>query len=137
MTCLFCQIVEKKIPAEFIYEDENFVAFLDIRPINLGHALLLPRQHHRNLFDLPANLLDKIGRPLQIIAAAVKKATSADGLNIGWNNEPAAGQLIFHSHVHVMPRFVNDGYRHWLGQDTTKEELAAVGEKIRKVLSEK
>lgn len=130
--CLFCQIVAGKIPAEKIYEDEDFIAFLDIKPINLGHTLIVPKTHSRNLFDLPKDLLEKVGPMIQKIALAVKDGAGADGINIGWNNESAAGQLVFHAHIHVMPRFTNDGYEHWHGQDVTVEDLKTIAEKITK-----
>lgn len=134
--CLFCKIVAGEISAHKIYEDENFLSFLDIYPTNPGHALIIPKEHHRNIFDLPANILEKAGPVAQKIAAAVRKAATADGLNIIMNNEPAAGQIIFHAHIHLVPRFENDGFKHWKGKNTpTEEELHDLMEKIKKNLS--
>lgn len=133
--CLFCKIVAGEIPADTVYADDDFLAFLDINPINLGHTLLIPRKHFRNLFDLPEPLLAKAAPNLQKIATAVKQATKADGINLGMNNEPAAGQLIFHAHFHIIPRFAGDGVKHWQGKTKpTAEALKAIGEKIGKII---
>lgn len=123
MDCLFCKIVAGEIPAHKVYEDDKFIAFLDIKPVNPGHALIIPKAHYRNLFDMPSDLMSELGPLIKKIALAVKEATKAEGINIGWNNEPAAGQLIYHSHTHIMPRFEGDGFEHWRGksQPTTEK----------------
>lgn len=134
--CIFCKIITGEIPADKVYEDSEWLAVLDINPVNLGHTLLLPKEHHRNLFDLPTELLTKLGPVLQKLAQAIKDGTGADGLNIGWNNEPAAGQIVFHSHVHLIPRFEGDGFAHWHGQGgETKADFENVQESIKKTLS--
>lgn len=133
--CLFCKIIAQEIPSHQVYEDNNWLAFLDINPVNLGHVLLLPKQHHRNLLDLPENLLREVGPLIQKIALAVKKATQANGINIGWNNESSAGQIIFHSHIHIIPRFEGDGFIHWQGQgNITEEEFIEIKNKITSTL---
>jgi len=91
----------------------------------------LPKQHHRNLLDLPENLLREIGPLIQKIALAAKEATQADGINIGWNNEASAGQIIFHSHIHIIPRFKGDGFTHWKGKEgISQNSFAEIREKI-------
>lgn len=133
--CLFCKIIAQEIPSHQVYEDNNWLAFLDINPVNLGHVLLLPKQHHRNLLDLPENLLREVGPLIQKIALAVKEATQANGINIGWNNESSAGQIIFHSHIHIIPRFEGDGFIHWRGQgNITEEEFIEIKNKITSTL---
>jgi len=130
--CIFCKIISGAIPAEKVYEDENVVAFLDIKPLHIGHTLLVPKEHHRNIFDMPEQLLRELGPVLQKLSTAIKSATKADGINIGWNNEPAAGQLVFHAHLHIMPRYINDGYIHWQGKENiTDAELRDVAQKIK------
>jgi histidine triad (HIT) family protein len=128
--CLFCKIIKGEIPCQKVYEDDMFFAFLDIHPINLGHTLLMPKNHHRNLFDLPTNILEKTGPLIKKIALAVREASCADGINIGWNNETAAGQVIFHSHIHIIPRFNNDGFTHWKGQEHSENALTEMKDKI-------
>ena len=120
--CIFCKIIAGEIPAYKIYEDNDWLAFLDINPINLGHTLLLPKKHCRNLFDMPVDLLNQMGELLQKLALAVKDGVKADGLNIGWNNEKPAGQLVFHSHIHIIPRFEGDGFTHWKGKGGETEK---------------
>lgn len=115
-TCIFCQIITGQIPADKIYEDNDFIAFLDIKPINPGHTLLLPKAHHRNLFDLPSDILARLGLAVQKVGQAVKVGASADGLNIIMNNDRAAGQLVDHAHLHLIPRFDNDGLQPWRQQ---------------------
>lgn len=133
--CLFCKIIKGEIPCQKVYEDDTFFAFLDIHPINLGHTLLLPKNHHRNLFDLPTNILEKIGPLIKKIALAVREASCADGINIGWNNETAAGQVIFHSHIHIIPRFNNDGFVQWKGQECSENALIEMKIKLSNKLN--
>lgn len=133
--CLFCKIVAGEIPAGKVFEDNDFIAILDINPVNLGHILLIPKTHSTNLLDISAELLTKAGPHLQALAKAVKTATGADGINIGMNNESAAGQLIMHTHFHIIPRFTDDGFEHWHGKTKpTPEELIMIGEKIKSAL---
>ncbi len=133
--CVFCKIVAGKIPADKVYEDECFVAFLDIKPLHIGHTLLVPKAHHRNLFDMPETLLRDVGPILQKLATAILASTGADGINIGWNNESAAGQIVFHAHVHIMPRFTDDGHVNWGGKEgVSPTELSTTATKIHTAL---
>jgi histidine triad (HIT) family protein len=132
--CIFCKIVAGGIPANKVFENDEFLAFLDIHPINLGHTLIVPKEHHENLFDLPENLLEKIMSLVQKVAQAVEKATEADGINIGMNNKRAAGQLVDHAHIHIIPRFENDGLVHWPGKKVSSDDLMNIGEKIKNSL---
>ena len=130
--CIFCKIIRGEIPAEKVYETQTMLAFLDIHPINLGHTLLVPKSHYTNLYDLPEETLKDLAVNLKELALMVKKGTGAEGINIGMNNERAAGQLVNHAHLHVIPRFAGDGHEHWRGKEYSKEELASVAQKIRK-----
>lgn len=103
--CIFCKIVAKQAPASIIYEDETVVAFLDIRPLYLGHTQVIPKLHYIDLFDIPVELLSRVHALVKYIAPAVKKASNADGITIIQQNGKAAGQDIFHLHVHIVPRF--------------------------------
>lgn len=132
--CLFCKIVSGEIPAEKVWEDESFMAIVDIKPVNLGHLLLIPKTHSTNLLDMSEELLSQVGPRLQTLAKAVKVATQADGINIGMNNEAAAGQLIMHTHLHIIPRFKGDGFEHWHGQEVTADDLKTISEKIKLAL---
>ncbi|MBU3926097.1 HIT family protein, partial [Patescibacteria group bacterium] len=108
--------------------------FLDITPINPGHVLLIPKKHYENLYELPDELLSKITPIIKKLAIAIKKGVNADGINIGMNNERPAGQLIFHAHFHIMPRFINDGHEHWRGRPYKENEISQIAEKIKKSL---
>ncbi len=134
--CLFCKIVAGEIPAYQVYEDNDFLAFLDLNPINLGHTLLIPKVHALNLFDLPADILAKLGPVLQKVGQAVKAGTQANGLNIVMNNGLEAGQLIFHAHFHLIPRFKGDGFKHWHGQGgETKTDFEQAQLAVKKELA--
>lgn len=107
------------------------LAFLDIRPVHPGHTLLLPKRHARNILDMADADAGVLFSKLPLIARAVKEAVSAGGINIGMNNEAPAGQLVFHAHIHIIPRFENDGLVHWPSSPyaNTDEEIA-IAEKI-------
>mgnify|MGYP001618117740 FL=1 len=129
--CIFCKIINKEIPCDFLYEDEYAVAFLDIKPNNPGHTLVVPKNHCQNIFDIDDNILRELLVRVKKLAHAVKMGTGADGINIVMNNEPAAGQLVFHAHIHVIPRFLSDGYKHWPGKPYAEGEMPAVAKKIK------
>lgn len=134
MDCLFCKIIRGEIPSAKVYEDEHSFAFLDIKPINPGHVLLIPKKHSLNLYEMPDETLRELAPTIKKLSIAIKKAVNADGINIGMNNDPAAGQLVFHSHIHIIPRFVGDGHEHWHGAPYQEGEISEVAEKIKKVL---
>jgi histidine triad (HIT) family protein len=103
--CIFCKIVRKEAAASIVYEDAQVMVFMDIRPVNEGHALVIPKQHYEGIFDTPEELVAYIHKITKRIALAAKKATDADGISIIQQNGRAANQDIFHLHVHVIPRF--------------------------------
>jgi len=131
---LFSKIIKKEIPAEIVYEDKDFIAILDTNPVNPGHTLLIPKEIYVDLFDMPDKLLEKIGPVLKKLSKAVVKSTKADGLNIGMNNKKAAGQVIFHAHIHIMPRFEGDKYELWHGKPYKEGEIAKIADGIRSQL---
>jgi len=104
-SCIFCRIIRKQAIASIIYEDETVLAFLDIRPLNMGHTLVIPKSHYVDIFDTPEAQVSQVYKVSKLIALAVKKATRAGGVSIIQQNGKAAGQDIFHLHVHVVPRF--------------------------------
>src|SRR4030065_2150995 len=104
-SCIFCKIVRKQAPASVIYEDENVMAFLDIRPLNEGHTLVIPKEHYETIFEIPQELIAYLHGIVKQVAIAVKKATKADGISIIQQNGKAANQEILHLHVHVVPRY--------------------------------
>lgn len=104
-TCVFCRIAQKQVPANLVYEDEKVIAFLDIKPLNEGHTLVIPKAHYASIFDIPKDLIAYLHGTTKQVAIAVKKATNADGISIIQQNGKAAGQDVFHLHVHVIPRY--------------------------------
>jgi histidine triad (HIT) family protein len=135
--CVFCKIIHGDIQTSSkIYEDETIFAFLSNGPVNFGHTLIIPKDHVENVYEAGEDTLARLGVAFKKIATAVKKATNADGINIITNNERAAGQVVFHLHFHVIPRYFNDGFKHWEHtHDYKKGEVEAYAEKIREALS--
>jgi histidine triad (HIT) family protein len=133
--CLFCKIIAGKIPAERVYEDTECFAFLDINPVHIGHTLLVPKAHYANLYETPDTVLASLAPVIKKLAIAAKKAVHADGINIEMNNDSAAGQLIFHAHLHVIPRFLDDEAHYWKHKGKYHDrEMMSIGEAMRKNL---
>ena len=131
MDCIFCKIVANEIPSRKVYEDSDVLAFLDIHPVNPGHTLVIPKAHHQDLLDTPPALAAKLMAVIQKLAPAVLKAVGAAAFNLGVNNGAQAGQIIFHTHLHIMPRFTSDGHKLWQGKDLGAEELGRIADNIR------
>ena len=110
-SCIFCKIIEGKIPCTKVYEDKNVLAFLDISPVNKGHALVMPKKHFETLMDVDDNILCETMKTVKKLSKAIMKAVKDDGINISINNHKAAGQLVPHLHIHIIPRFSNDGLK--------------------------
>ena len=106
--CIFCKIANGAIPSATVYEDEAFRVILDIAPAAKGHALILPKEHYDNLWELGEEEAAKVLAIAAKVSAAQKKALGCDGVNLLQNNGVAAGQTVFHLHVHVIPRYEND-----------------------------
>jgi histidine triad (HIT) family protein len=104
-SCIFCRIARKQAPASCVYEDEKVMAFLDVRPLNEGHTLVIPKAHYDTIFEIPEELIAYLHCIVKRVSFAVKKAVKADGISIFQQNGKAAGQEIFHLHVHVVPRY--------------------------------
>jgi histidine triad (HIT) family protein len=135
MDDIFLKIIRGDIPAHKVYEDETTLAFLDIKPHNKGHVLVIPKTQYRNILDIPEVVLCDMIRTAKKVAPAVKDAVEADGINIGMNNEAAAGQEVFHAHLHIVPRFTNDNiYQGPRQLEYEAGEMEKVAEKIKKEL---
>ena len=126
--CIFCKIVKGEIPCTKIYEDEDLLAFLDIAPVNIGHSLVVPKEHYVNIYETPEEMVAKMMKAAKKISYAIKDGLGADGINVTMNNDPAAGQVVLHSHIHIIPRITNDGFGLWHGkrpyEDGEKETVA-------------
>ncbi len=125
--CIFCKIIAGELPSCKVYEDENFLAFMDINPAVRGHTLVIPKYHCRNMLDTPDNVGNGLYTVIKKVSLAVKKACNAEGIYIFQQNEAAAGQEVFHSHIHIIPRYKNDDF----GKHTPprlKVEISAIAE---------
>ena len=105
--CIFCKIANGEIPAATLYEDQDFRVILDLGPASKGHALILPKAHFENLYELPDDLAGKALILAKEVTKKMKKVLNCDGYNVVQNNGEAAGQTVFHFHVHVIPRYEN------------------------------
>lgn len=129
--CIFCKIAGGEIPAATIYEDEDFRVILDLGPASKGHALILPKEHYANLFEIEDELAGKALKLAKKIGIKMKEVLGCDGLNVVQNNGEAAGQTVFHFHMHLIPRYENDNAGvTWTPGELTEE----VKEELLKVL---
>lgn len=125
--CIFCKIANGEIPSKTIEENEMFKVVLDVGPATKGHALILPKEHYRNLFDLPEETAGEAIKMAKKLALKMKDKLHCDGVNIVQNNEEAAGQTVYHFHMHVIPRYKTDGQViGWNPGTPSGEELDAV-----------
>jgi len=133
--CIFCKIVRKEIPATFVYENHKTFAFMDIKPTNPGHVLVVPKEHHADFASTPADQLGDIVAVAQRVGQAAVSELGAAGFNIGVNNGRAAGQIVDHMHLHVIPRYEGDGLELWHGKPYAEGEMEALAEKLKTALS--
>jgi histidine triad (HIT) family protein len=131
--CIFCKIVKGELPSTKVYEDADVLGFLDIKPVNPGHTLVIPKKHCTNVHDMPDELVGKVAIVAKKVADAILKI-GAKGVNIGMNNGAHAGQIVFHAHVHVMPRYGKDTFSLWVGKEYDGNEREQVAKKIRSCL---
>lgn len=131
---IFEKIIAGEILCEKIYEDNDTFAFLDIAPNNFGHSLVIPKNPHKNLYEMPDNELQNLIVSVKKVAIAIKKGLEATGINIAMNNDSDAGQEVFHAHIHVIPRFPNDGFKHGRHLKYSEGQEKEIGDKIRKFL---
>jgi histidine triad (HIT) family protein len=130
--CIFCGIAAGTMPAERVFEDERTVAFLDILPAADGHVLVIPRAHADNIHSLDPADVAAVAQTAQTMAGRVSGALGSDGITIVQANGAAAGQTVFHYHVHVIPRFEGDGVlRPWTPGHAAGDELARLGSLLR------
>jgi len=132
--CIFCKIARGELPAEKVYEDADTVAFLDIKPVNPGHTLIIPKAHYVNIFEAPEETLAKMMHTIKVVSHGIKDGLGIDNMNIGMNNGADSGQVVFHAHIHLMPRHKDDGYGLWHGKPYEPGQAHEVAEKIKKAL---
>ena len=133
--CIFCKIIKGDIPSFTIYEDELFKVILDRFPAALGHALIIPKEHYKDIFELPQEVAQMLYPLAKEMATKIKTAMDAEGMNIVQNNGEVAGQSVYHFHLHLVPRNAGDGItlNKSANSETTLEELEAVLKRIQAV----
>ena len=137
--CIFCQIVEGILPSSKVYEDKICLAFMDIQPVNSGHVLVIPKAHYKDLTDLPASVGAHLFQVAQrIVASLPKTEIKIEGADLFLAHGEAAGQEVFHVHLHVIPRFTGDGFGFRFGPNYVnlpeRQELDSIAVQIKQQL---
>jgi histidine triad (HIT) family protein len=132
--CIFCRIVSGDLPAARILETPGVLAFLDIAPVNYGHTLIIPKRHYRNLLDLPDEVWQEMGQVSRRVAQALRTTLSAEGFNLGMNNFEAAGQEVFHAHLHIIPRYFSDGLHLFPQESYRPGDMEKTAAQLRQVM---
>lgn len=132
---VFAKILRGELPCHKVYETDRVLAFMDVMPRGNGHVLVIPKSKARNILDVEPDDLADLAKAVQIVGKAAKSALSAEGLTIQQFNESAGGQVVFHIHFHVIPRFEGVPLKPHTGQMEKPEVLAEMASKIRDVLS--
>ena len=126
--------MKKEIPADVVFENEKIIAFLDIRPSAPGHTLVVPKVHAEDILVTSDEALLETMRAAKKVAKAAMTSVKAEGFNLITNTKPAAGQAVFHTHFHIIPRFSNDGLKHWPHKEVPKETQQQIKEAMKKLL---
>lgn len=130
--CIFCKIAAGEIPSRTVAETEDLRAVLDVSPATRGHLLILPKDHYANIYDLPEETAVKVIKMAKKLAVSMKEKLGCDGVNIVQNNEEAAGQTVFHFHMHVIPRYFSDGQKiSWNPGEVSGEEADEIAELLK------
>ncbi len=133
--CPFCKIASGKAQASIVYEDATILAFMDLNPANIGHTLVVPREHYENIYEVPEKLLAELAAVVKRVCVAVKKTFGADGIKVIQLNGRAAGQVVMHLHIHVIPTVPKAGALGHRGRLTPERiELDEAAQKIRENL---
>ena len=132
--CIFCKIAAGEIPARTIYEDNEFRVILDASPASKGHALILPKEHYANIYEIDEEIIAKAAKLAKRLAAHMTETLGCDGFNIVQNNGEVAGQTVFHFHMHLIPRYKemkNDDILHWTHEALTDEKQDEICAKLQ------
>lgn len=134
--CIFCKIAAGDIPSATLYEDEDFRVILDLGPASKGHALILLKEHYANIYEIPDELAGKAMKLAKKMASAMTEALNCDGFNLVQNNGEAAGQTVFHFHMHLIPRYADDSVGlTWTPGKLTDDMRDEILEKVKAALS--
>lgn len=132
--CIFCKLANGDIPTNTIYEDEDVRVILDMSPATKGHALILPKEHYANIYEMDDVLLGKVMKVAKTVVTHATKVLSCDGYNLVQNNGSVAGQTVFHFHLHLIPRYEkdnNEGMISWTPKEVPGEELKQLCELMK------
>lgn len=130
--CVFCKIAKWETPSQRVYEDDKYIAFLDINPVNFGHTLVIPREHYANFLETPDDVLAEMSALAKKIAPAILEAMSSPAFNVSFNVGSEAGQAVHHVHLHIIPRYADDGHKAWTGRNRYGEgEMGATAKNIK------
>ncbi len=132
--CIFCKLANGDIPTNTVYEDEDFRVILDASPATKGHALILPKQHYANLYEIDEDVAARSMKLAKKLAVHMKEVLRCDGMNVLQNNEETAGQTVFHFHVHVIPRYKgakNDDIIQWTHEEFTDDEMKQILDTVK------
>lgn len=129
--CIFCKIANGEIPSKTLYEDDKFRVILDLGPATKGHALILPKEHYANLYELPEELAGEVMKLAKKMVVQMTDRLGCEGFNLIQNNGDLAGQTVFHFHMHMIPRYQADGQKiGWKPLEVSQEELEQVKNEI-------
>lgn len=129
--CIFCRIANGEIPSKTLYEDDKFRVILDLGPASKGHALILPKEHYADLYELQEETAGEVMKLAKKMATQMTQRLGCEGFNLVQNNGELAGQTVFHFHMHLIPRYRDDGQKiGWKPQEATQEELETIRAQI-------
>lgn len=132
---IFMKIIRREIPAHIVYEDDDTIAFLDVKPVTPGHTLVIPKKFAQNIFDVDDTTLAVVMRTVRRIAPAVRDSVGAHGVHINSNHGAAAGQIVFHLHFHIIPRHDHSEFSFWSQKEYPENDAVMIAEKIRQALA--
>jgi len=137
MECIFCKIIDREIPAVKVLDEELVLAFMDINPSNQGHMLVAPKKHAENIFDISEGDLAAVIKGVKRCANAVEEALKAEGITVLQLNGRASGQVVPHLHIHIIPRWENDGLSisSWEMKPGNVEEIKDIARKVKEHIS--
>jgi len=134
MDCIFCKIINQQIPCHLVAQTPDYLAFLDINPVRPGHTLVIPKGHWDSLAVTPPEVVAGLFKFAQTVARSVLAGTGSDGFNLTVNNGAAAGQVVNHTHIHIIPRQVGDGLPSWPQGDYLPDQAGQLAEKISQLI---
>ena len=132
--CIFCKLANGDIPTNTVYEDEDFKVFMDVAPATKGHALVVPKNHYADIYEIEPEILGKAAKVAQKVIKHATKVLGCEGYNLMQNNGEVSGQTVFHFHLHLIPRYENmdnTNLLSWTPGESTSEELKELSEKLR------